>query len=279
MHEKNFSNNMKLQCRKLESTLMSLQSENMHLKSRLGNDKIHSCSSCNSLKANFDEINQKLQNCETKKIELRLENKKLKQIVELNLQEINSEKKHNCSKIKIEDIKEKLKHSYKMIDEGMLHRQQLHKLLAEKEEIITKMQVRLDTVELALKFSKQNKEVIERENIKPTCKFKDLKNDKSIAKKHKSERHRKAYSQIDLETFLKCQKECCLNENLGNSINGSNLKDPIQAEITRLKLLDDENDVNDVTLKINDVTLNNEFTIENNNKFLIEELLKKYNKM
>lgn len=27
-----------------------------------------------------------------------------------------------------------------MIDEGMLHRQQLHKLLAEKEEIITKMQ-------------------------------------------------------------------------------------------------------------------------------------------
>lgn len=83
----------------------------------------------------------------------------------------------------------------------------------------------------------------------------------------------------DLETFLKCQKECCLNENLGNSINGSNLKDPIQAEITRLKLLDDENDVNDVTLKINDVTLNNEFTIENNNKFLIEELLKKYNKM
>lgn len=55
---------------------------------RLGNDKIHSCSSCNSLKANFDEINQKLQNCETKKIELRLENKKLKQIVELNLQEV-----------------------------------------------------------------------------------------------------------------------------------------------------------------------------------------------
>lgn len=69
-----------------------------------------------------------------------------------------------------------------------------------------------------------------------------------------------------------------MKENLGNSINGSNLKDPIQAEITRLKLLDDDNDVNDVTLKINDVTLNNEFTIGSNNDFLVEELLKKYNK-
>jgi len=270
MHEKNFSNNMKLQCRKLESTLMSLQSENIHLKSRLGKDKLHSCSSCKNLKASFDEINQKLQNCETKKIELRLENKKLKQIVELNLQEINSDKKHSGNKIKIEDIKEKLKHSYKMIDEGMLHRQQLHKLLAEKEEIITKMQVRLDTLELALKCSKQNKEVIESENIKTTCKFKDLKNDKTEAKKHINERHKKTYSQIkpigtipsdESYNFLKCQNECCMKENLGNSINGSNLKDPIQAEITRLKLLDDDNDVNDVTLKINDVTLNNEFTI------------------
>lgn len=55
---------------------------------RLGKDKLHSCSSCKNLKASFDEINQKLQNCETKKIELRLENKKLKQIVELNLQEV-----------------------------------------------------------------------------------------------------------------------------------------------------------------------------------------------
>ena len=77
---------------------------------------------------------------------------------------------------------------------------------------------------------------------------------------------------------MKCQNECCMKENLGNSINGSNLKDPIQAEITRLKLLDDDNDVNDVTLKINDVTLNNEFTIGSNNDFLVEELLKKYNK-
>merc|ERR1719466_403282 len=120
MHENDFSNKMKLQCRKLESTLMSLQSENIHLKSRLGKDKNYNCAKCKTLQVSLDEINHKLQNCETKKIELRLENKKLKQIVELNLQEINSDKKCSCNKIKIEEIKDKLKHSYKMIDEGML---------------------------------------------------------------------------------------------------------------------------------------------------------------
>ena len=55
---------------------------------RLGKDKNYNCAKCKTLQVSLDEINHKLQNCETKKIELRLENKKLKQIVELNLQEV-----------------------------------------------------------------------------------------------------------------------------------------------------------------------------------------------